>query len=80
MTLEQKERRKAVLRYAVSVPEWNLALKHFQKGSMIAIEGSLQTRQYQDQQGSNRTVVEIVANNVSFCSGKAAEKPATASY
>lgn len=28
MTLEQKEHRKAVLRYAVSVPEWNLALKH----------------------------------------------------
>lgn len=28
MTLEQKERRKSVLRYAVSVPEWNLALKH----------------------------------------------------
>lgn len=28
MALEQKERRKAVLRYAVSVPEWNLALKH----------------------------------------------------
>lgn len=28
MTLEQKERRKTVLRYAVSVPEWNLALKH----------------------------------------------------
>lgn len=54
--------------------------KYFQKGSMIAVEGSLQTRQYQDQQGSNRTVVEIVANNVSFCSGKAAEKPAAASY
>ena len=41
--------------------------KYFQKGSMIAVEGSLQTRQYQDQQGNNRTVVEIVANNVSFC-------------
>lgn len=54
--------------------------KYFQKGSMIAVEGSLQTRQYQDQQGSNRTVVEIVANNVSFCGGKAEEKPATASY
>lgn len=54
--------------------------KYFQKGSMIAVEGSLQTRQYQDQQSSNRTVVEIVANNVSFCSGKAAEKSATASY
>lgn len=54
--------------------------KYFQKGSMIAVEGSLQTRQYQDQQGSNRTVVEIVANNVSFCGGKAAEKPATLCY
>lgn len=54
--------------------------KYFQKGSMIAVGGSLQTRQYQDQQGSNRTVVEIVANNVSFCGGKAEEKPATASY
>lgn len=54
--------------------------KYFQKGSMIAVEGSLQTRQYQDQQGNNRTVVEIVANNVSFCSGKTAEKPATTSY
>lgn len=54
--------------------------KYFQKGSMIAVEGSLQTRQYQDQQGSNRTVVEIVANNVSFCGGKAAERSATASY
>lgn len=54
--------------------------KYFQKGSMIAVEGSLQTRQYQDQQGSNRTVVEIVANNVSFCGGKAAERPSTASF
>nr|DAJ13452.1 MAG TPA: Single strand binding protein [Siphoviridae sp. ctAeS79] len=54
--------------------------KYFQKGSMIAIEGSLQTRQYQDQQGSNRTVVEIVANKVSFCGSKSAENPATTSY
>ena len=27
--------------------------KYFQKGSLIAIEGSLQTRQYQDKQGNN---------------------------
>ena len=52
--------------------------KYFQKGSMIAVEGSLQTRQYQ--QGSNRTVVEVVASNVSFCGGKAAERPSTASF
>ena len=54
--------------------------KYFQKGSMIAVEGSLQTRQYQDQQGSNRTVVEIVASNVSFCGGKNVERPSTTSY
>ena len=45
--------------------------KYFQKGSLIAIEGSLQTRQYQDKQGNNRTAVEVVANNINFCGSKA---------
>jgi single-strand DNA-binding protein len=49
--------------------------KYFQKGSMIAIEGSLQTRQYQDKNGNNRTATEVLALQVSFCGGKAAEKP-----
>ena len=47
---------------------------------MIAIDGSLQTRQYQDKQGNNRTAVEVVANNISFAGAKAADKPAAASY
>ena len=42
---------------------------------MIAIEGSLQTRQYQDKNGNNRTATEVLASQVSFCGGKAAEKP-----
>ena len=46
--------------------------KYFQKGSLIAIDGRLQTRQYQDKNGQNRTAVEIVANNVSF--GQSKEK------
>ena len=50
--------------------------KYFQKGSMIAIEGSLQTRKYQDKQGNNRTAVEVLANQISFAGPKAAEKPA----
>lgn len=54
--------------------------KYFQKGSLIAIEGSLQTRQYQDKNGSNRTAVEVVTSNVSFAGSKAADKPAAASY
>lgn len=54
--------------------------KYFQKGSLIAIEGSLQTRQYQDKSGSNRTATEVLAAEVGFCGPKAADKPATASY
>lgn len=54
--------------------------KFFKKGGMIAIDGSIQTRNYQDKQGSKRTAVEVVANNISFSGAKAADKPAAASY
>ena len=40
--------------------------KYFQKGSPIVVEGSLQTRQYQDKNGNNRTAVEVVCNNINF--------------
>lgn len=40
--------------------------KYFKKGQMIAIEGSIQTRRYQDKDGNNRTAFEVVANNVQF--------------
>ena len=48
--------------------------KYFQKGSLIAIEGSLQTRQYQDKNGNNRTAVEVVANNISFAGPKSSNQ------
>ena len=44
--------------------------KYFQKGSLIAIDGRLQSRQYQDKNGNNRTAVEVVANNVNFAGSK----------
>ena len=40
--------------------------KHFRKGSLIAIDGQLQSRTYQAKDGSNRYVVEVVADNASF--------------
>ena len=41
--------------------------KHFSKGSMIGIEGSIQTRRYVDKEtGKNRTAFEVIANNVQF--------------
>lgn len=50
--------------------------KYFSKGSMIAVDGSIQTRRYQDKNGNNRTAVEIKVNNINFAGGK--EKAASA--
>ena len=47
---------------------------------MIAVEGSLQTRNYQDKQGNKRTAVEVVASNISFAGAKAAAKPAARGF
>ena len=54
--------------------------KYFQKGSMIAVEGSLQTRNYQDKNGNNRTAVEVVANNISFAGAKRQDGQSAPSY
>lgn len=53
--------------------------KYFQKGSLIAIEGSLQTRQYQDKSGNNRTATEVLASRVSFAGSKASVSPSAQS-
>lgn len=50
--------------------------KHFTKGNMIGIEGSVQTRKYQDKDGNNRTAFEVVANNVQFMESKKADDSA----
>lgn len=48
--------------------------KHFKKGSMIGIEGSIQTRRYQDKEtGKNRTAFVVIANNVQFVDSKRSE-------
>lgn len=44
--------------------------KYFKKGQMIALEGSLETRQYVDKDGNNRTAYDIVASNVHFAESK----------
>ena len=54
--------------------------RYFQKGSLVAINGRLQTNNYQDKNGNNRTATEVLASQVSFCGGKAAEKPAVRDF
>ena len=44
--------------------------KYFQKGSLIVVDGRLQSRTYQDKTGANRTAVEVVANNINFAGPK----------
>lgn len=44
--------------------------KYFHKGDAIGIEGSIQTRNYEDKTGAKRTAVEVIADNVFFVGGK----------
>lgn len=46
--------------------------KYFNKGKMILVEGSIETRQYTDKDGNNRRVFEIIADNVRFAESKSA--------
>ena len=44
--------------------------RYFNKGSWIAVNGSLQTRSYEDKNGNKRKVYEIIADNVHFAGNK----------
>ena len=49
--------------------------KYFTKGQQMLLQGSIQTRRYQDKEGNNRTAFEVVAERVHF-TGSKAERPA----
>lgn len=44
--------------------------KYFHKGQLVAVEGSIQTRSYQDKDGNKRKGFEVVADNVHFAEPK----------
>lgn len=46
-----------------------VAAKYLKKGSQVYIEGSLQTRKWQDQNGQDRYITEIKASNMQILSG-----------
>ncbi len=48
----------------------DLVCKYFGKGRLIAIEGSIQTRNYEDKNSNKRTAFEVVAENVYFTGEK----------
>ena len=44
--------------------------RYFTKGSRIGVEGTIQTRSYDAQDGSKRYVTEVVVDNVEFVGGR----------
>lgn len=55
--------------------------KYFRKGQLVAVCGSIQTRVWEDRQGSKRKAVEVVADEVHFAEPKRdarAAEPVTA--
>ena len=48
--------------------------KYFRKGQMIAVQGSIQTRSYEDKQGNKRKVVEVQADKVFFADSKGSSR------
>ena len=47
---------------------------YLNQGSQVAIDGRIQTRSYDDQNGNKRYVVEVIADNVQFLDTKASRE------
>lgn len=43
---------------------------YFQKGQLVAVQGRLQSRKWEDKEGTKRTSFEVVADRVHFAEGK----------
>lgn len=58
----------------INIQTWNKTAEtvgnYVSKGQRLLVEGRLQIRKYQDKQGQNRTVSEVVADRVEFIERK----------
>ena len=59
---------------------WNKAAENVErycsKGSLVGVEGRIQSRQYDAQDGTKRTVVEVICDTVQFIETKRKEEQA----
>lgn len=56
------------------------ASKFLKKGSLVFVDGKIQSRTYQDKDGNERNVFEIVANSLNFLDPKDSGMPAERTY
>ena len=58
----------------ISIVAWRstaeFVSRYFQKGQLVAVQGSLQVREYTDKDGNRRRVYEVLADQVHFAEAK----------
>ncbi|MBS4030410.1 MAG: single-stranded DNA-binding protein [Clostridiales bacterium] len=53
--------------------------KYLGKGSLVAVDGRLQIRSYEDREGQKRTIAEVIADSVQFLSSPGSKDKRAAS-
>jgi len=66
----ERQKRTEWHRIVVWAKQAEIAQQYLHKGSLIYLEGRIQTRQWDDREGQKRTTVEIVANNFRMLGGR----------
>src|SRR5580698_10460908 len=66
----EKQKRTEWHRIVVWAKQAEIAQQYLHKGSLIFVEGRIQTRQWDDREGQKRTTVEIVATNFRMLGGR----------
>ncbi len=54
--------------------------RYFNKGNLISIDGSIQTRSWDDNEGKKRYATEVIVNEAGFVEGKKESQSTGASY
>jgi single-strand DNA-binding protein len=66
----ERQKRTEWHRIVVWGKQAEIAQQYLHKGSLIFVEGRIQSRQWDDREGQKRTTVEIVANNFRMLGGR----------
>jgi single-strand DNA-binding protein len=66
----ERQKRTEWHRIVVWGKQAEIAQQYLHKGSLLYVEGRIQSRQWDDREGQKRTTVEIVANNFRMLGGR----------
>jgi single-strand DNA-binding protein len=67
----ERQKRTEWHKIVVWAKQAEIAQKYLRKGSLVFIEGRIQSREWQDKEGNKRTSFEIVATNFRMLGGRA---------